>query len=462
MFVDEPFPSDEPADRSLRRSSPGDSFFPSAEPSPSATTALPPRVTVLLIGVDSGVGRNTTLTDTMMVASLDPVAKTVSMVSIPRDMVDAPLPKGRQVQREDQRARRLRPLDTRTTTPATTATARPSSPTRSAGCSASTSTTTPRSTSRASSRRSTPSTGSTSTSTTRCATRPTTSTASNGGYSIGAGRHHMNGNQALAYARIRKSVGESDFTRAARQQQVVVALKDKIVRGGFLDDPLGLLKAVGNTVKTNIPPSVVRQLAPLASEIGSEGHLPGGRRPSTRPVGVRLPWLDPAAGLRQDQGARREDVHAGRDPAGRPVRLEGADERGQGSGPAGAELRRRPEAQAQAEAHTQATPKPTPKPTPTPTPTATEPTPTPTPTSTGPERGSSVPGRAATGRRATADRPAGPPLVPCATVLEAGPVRPAYRSREAGREARSSVSASLRRDPIALPLPVHATARRAG
>ena len=92
----------------------------------------------------------------------------------------------------------------------------------------------------------------------------------NGGYSIGAGHHHMNGNQALAYARIRKSAGESDFTRAARQQQVVVALKDKVVRGGFLDDPIGLLNAVGDTIKTNIPPSVVRQLAPLASEISSK------------------------------------------------------------------------------------------------------------------------------------------------------------------------------------------------
>ena len=50
---------------------------------------------VLLIGMDSGVGRTTALTDTMIVVSLDPVAKTVSMASIPRDMVDVPLPDGR-------------------------------------------------------------------------------------------------------------------------------------------------------------------------------------------------------------------------------------------------------------------------------------------------------------------------------------------------------------------------------
>ena len=94
VFVDEPFPSDD-AQSAAPSFSPGDSFFPSTEPSASASSALPPRVTVLLIGVDSGVGRNTAATDTMIVASLDPVAKTVSMVSVPRDMVDAPLPKGK-------------------------------------------------------------------------------------------------------------------------------------------------------------------------------------------------------------------------------------------------------------------------------------------------------------------------------------------------------------------------------
>ena len=67
---------------------------PSASPSPSPAAAVP-RINVLLIGVDAGVGRNTFLTDSMIVASLDPVAGTVSMASVPRDMVDVPLPDGR-------------------------------------------------------------------------------------------------------------------------------------------------------------------------------------------------------------------------------------------------------------------------------------------------------------------------------------------------------------------------------
>ena len=67
---------------------------PSASPSASPTPAVP-RQNILQIGVDQGVGGNTFLTDTMIVASLDPVAETVSMISIPRDMVDVPLPDGR-------------------------------------------------------------------------------------------------------------------------------------------------------------------------------------------------------------------------------------------------------------------------------------------------------------------------------------------------------------------------------
>ena len=79
---------------------PSESAEPSASASASASlapspTPAVPRVTGLIIGVDSGVGRSTYLTDTMIVVSLDPVAETVSLVSIPRDMVDVPLSDGR-------------------------------------------------------------------------------------------------------------------------------------------------------------------------------------------------------------------------------------------------------------------------------------------------------------------------------------------------------------------------------
>jgi len=71
------------------------SLAPLETPPPSSAAPTAQRVNVLLIGMDSGIGRNTALTDTMIVASLDPVGKTVSLVSIPRDLVDVPLPDGR-------------------------------------------------------------------------------------------------------------------------------------------------------------------------------------------------------------------------------------------------------------------------------------------------------------------------------------------------------------------------------
>ena len=48
------------------------------------------------------------------------------------------------------------------------------------------------------------------------------------GFSITAGPHHLDGvERALAYARSARRVGESDFTRQARQQQILVALRDR-------------------------------------------------------------------------------------------------------------------------------------------------------------------------------------------------------------------------------------------
>ena len=50
------------------------------------------RVNFLLLGIDSGPGRSEALTDTILVISVDPVAKTAEMVSIPRDTGYLPLP----------------------------------------------------------------------------------------------------------------------------------------------------------------------------------------------------------------------------------------------------------------------------------------------------------------------------------------------------------------------------------
>ena len=64
---------------------------PSFEPE----LGLGERITVLLVGIDFAPGRENELTDTMLVASLDPDTGRGAMVSVPRDLYGVPLGDGR-------------------------------------------------------------------------------------------------------------------------------------------------------------------------------------------------------------------------------------------------------------------------------------------------------------------------------------------------------------------------------
>ena len=83
---------------------------------------------------------------------------------------------------------------------------------------------------------------------------------------------HLDGAAALAYARSRKGLGESDFTRQARQQQILVALKSQVSRGGSLLFQLPeLLDAVGSTIRTDMPVERLPELAAIVEEVGRDG-----------------------------------------------------------------------------------------------------------------------------------------------------------------------------------------------
>jgi len=97
-----------------------------------------------------------------------------------------------------------------------------------------------------------------------------------------AGRQHVDGPNALAYARVRKAVGESDFTRADRQQQILVALKERITSAGSIFWRLPqLLDAVGGTVLTDIPIDRLPDIALIADDMGKGGVT---RAVITRPL----------------------------------------------------------------------------------------------------------------------------------------------------------------------------------
>ena len=241
------------------------------------------RVNVLLIGVDALKSRTENLTDTMMVASLDPVGHTVSLISIPRDLIGTPLgdgdvfgpklnslmsyadrnpkafPKGGMRTLEDAIGALLEipihyyaRLDFGGFIKMVDAV------------------------------------GGVDIEVARGFDDPSYDGYGNGkvkGYSITAGSHHLDGVEALAYARVRKALGENDFTRQARQQQILVALRNQATRGGSLLFQLpALLDAVGKTIRSDIPVDRLPELAAILEEVG---------RKDVTSVVIRSPLVHP-------------------------------------------------------------------------------------------------------------------------------------------------------------------------
>lgn len=87
------------------------------------------------------------------------------------------------------------------------------------------------------------------------------------GFKLSAGMHHLNGKKALAYARSRQGVGDSDFTRAKRQQQIIVALREKLTKPETLTRIPELLDAVSRMVKTNFPVAEAADFVDVAKDI---------------------------------------------------------------------------------------------------------------------------------------------------------------------------------------------------
>ncbi len=82
------------------------------------------------------------------------------------------------------------------------------------------------------------------------------------------GKHHFNGAEALKFVRSRHAQGEegTDYARAARQQKVFLAAKDKLQSPHFWANPLKvnqLLTALGEVVEIDIPQKDLGILARL-------------------------------------------------------------------------------------------------------------------------------------------------------------------------------------------------------
>lgn len=233
---------------------------PTPSPSPTPTT---PRINVLVLGVDAGAGRTTFLTDTMIVASLDPIGGTVSLLSIPRDTVDVPLPDGTVFSPK---------LNTLVSYARHHPERFPGSDGEgfdvlmgAVGTLLGIEVDLYATVNLGGLIRVVDTLGGIDVNVTHRLCDPNYQEYGfPNGFFISAGPHHVDGETALAYARIRKSSGESDFTRAARQQELLSGIRDAIVEGRFLADPIGLLEALGQTLSTNVPREMLPDLATWA------------------------------------------------------------------------------------------------------------------------------------------------------------------------------------------------------
>lgn len=87
-------------------------------------------------------------------------------------------------------------------------------------------------------------------------------------FSISAGPHRLNGEQALAYARSRQTT--SDFDRAARQQQIAVAFKDKVLSSRLFTNPTEIARlqtTLSTHFKTDLSLRELAKLGQIAREI---------------------------------------------------------------------------------------------------------------------------------------------------------------------------------------------------
>ncbi len=89
-------------------------------------------------------------------------------------------------------------------------------------------------------------------------------------FSIDKGMQHMDGATALKYARTRHS-GNGDFDRARRQQQVILAVKEKLqdprTMASLISQAPALLEELRSSVKTDMTLDQIQQLALLATRI---------------------------------------------------------------------------------------------------------------------------------------------------------------------------------------------------
>jgi anionic cell wall polymer biosynthesis LytR-Cps2A-Psr (LCP) family protein len=97
------------------------------------------------------------------------------------------------------------------------------------------------------------------------ASKPLSEYNAQGWFTFPAGLNHMDGDTALYYTRSRKST--SDFDRNRRQQEVVIAIIDKLISLYTIPKIPELYKIYVDNVTTNIKLNDIIPLIPVAARI---------------------------------------------------------------------------------------------------------------------------------------------------------------------------------------------------
>jgi LCP family protein required for cell wall assembly len=250
-----------------RASSTVDDIFSGFEsPSPGASnestpTPTPPpigdRFTMLLVGADAMGARTSFNTDSMIIASWDRVGGWVSTISIPRDIVNVPLGNGDvwgpkinslwpAAQRNSKRFPDGPAVALRTALGAMfgvqiDATAVIIIPTF---------------------RTLINDIGGVDVQIKRTIVDASYRTGNFRGIRLPKGNWHLDGDCALAYARIRRAPGTDDFNRGGRQQELLLAIRNQLAASGnILGNGLALLSALGDGVRTDLNQGLLPTLA---------------------------------------------------------------------------------------------------------------------------------------------------------------------------------------------------------
>jgi LCP family protein required for cell wall assembly len=253
------------------------SAFPSDSPSPSSSDnsadfqgppqETPPttssRINILFTGIDSGHGRDHALTDTMLIASIDPATKAVSMVSFPRDISNFKLWDGRTYSGK---------LNSLMTYALLHPKEFPDGPintlTKELGYLLGVPIYYYAAINLDGFKQMVDMVGGVTVTYPHDIIDPSYAwedAAGSHGFVFHAGTHHLDGRTALAFVRSRKA--DSDFARAARQQILLVALRQELTRPSMLPKIPGLLKAAAQTVRTDFPPDQAADMVSLVRGI---------------------------------------------------------------------------------------------------------------------------------------------------------------------------------------------------